>query len=164
MKKVFLTGKPGVGKTTAVKKLIEVIPYEVAGFYTEEIREKGERVGFRLITTWGESFVFAHVDIEGPKVSKYGVDTKVLERVIDHLALPNQEILLIDEIGKMELLSGKFVRWMEKVLTSNKKIIGTVPIRSKHPLVEKIRRTYPVWEVTPTNREAIPFKILDYIK
>ncbi|BAT72360.1 nucleoside-triphosphatase THEP1 [Thermosulfidibacter takaii ABI70S6] len=163
--KLFLTGKPGVGKTTAIIKVLELLQDKGVGFYTKEIREKGKRVGFKLVTTWGESYIFAHVDIDGPRVSRYGVDVRVLEHVIEKINGYSQEkFLIVDEIGKMEMLSGKFLRWVEKHLASHHPFIGTIPIRSRHPLVEKIRQRYNVWEVTPDNREAIPFRVLDLIK
>ena len=49
-----MTGKPGVGKTTVIKKIIEKYKKNIGGFYTEEIREKGHRVGFRIKKTAGE--------------------------------------------------------------------------------------------------------------
>ncbi len=162
--KIFLTGKPGVGKTTAIANLLRLLNQKAVGFYTQEIREEGKRVGFKLVTTWGEEFVFAHISFDGPRVSKYGVNLEVLESVISRInALSSNRLVVIDEIGKMETLSGNFVRWVNRILSSPSPVIGTIPIRSKHPLVEKIRRKYPVWEVTPVNRDAMPFRILDAI-
>ncbi len=163
--KLFITGRPGVGKTTVIKKFCELYPDRVVGFYTQEIREGGRRTGFRIVTTWGEERVFAHVDIDGPRVSRYGVDVKALEEVVGGLkALGQGRVLVVDEVGKMETLSGVFVRWFEGMLSSSTPVVATIPIRSGHPLVNRIRRNYPVWEVTPVNREAMPFRIRDFLK
>ncbi len=163
--KVFLTGKPGIGKTTVVKRFVEMHPDRVEGFYTVEVREGGRRVGFEIVTTWGERRVFAHVDIDGPRVSRYGVDVEALEDVVAKLeAAGADKIIVVDEIGKMELLSGRFFRWVEGLLSKAVPLVATVPVRSGHPLVQKIKRTCPVWEVTSDNRDAIPFRIKDYFR
>ena len=83
MKTVFLlTGTPGSGKTTAIRKIVSRLSCEVGGFYTEEIRESGRRTGFRLITLDGRQGVLAHVDIRrAPHISKYGVDLAVLDSI-----------------------------------------------------------------------------------
>ncbi|MFQ6001621.1 MAG: nucleoside-triphosphatase, partial [Anaerolineae bacterium] len=72
---ILLAGRPGVGKTTVIKQVVEMLGGEAGGFYTEEIRQGGRRLGFKIITLEGEEGVLAHVDIKGaPRVSKYGVN------------------------------------------------------------------------------------------
>ncbi len=45
-KNLLITGLPGIGKTTLIKKLSEELKVlHPAGFYTEEIREEGQRKG-----------------------------------------------------------------------------------------------------------------------
>lgn len=162
-KKLFLTGKPGVGKTTAIVKFVEMNPEEVVGFYTLEERRSGKRVGFNIVTTWGERFPLASVDIEGPKVSKYGVDVEALERIIPRLEKERRgKILVIDEIGKMELLSAKFKAWVQYLLGQEQKMLATIPLRTSDPLINDIKRKFTVWEVTLENRISIPYKISDF--
>ncbi len=118
--KIFITGKPGVGKTTLVKRLYSLAPERFRGFWTEEIRERGRRVGFKVITTEGREGVLAHVGIDSPhRVGKYGVDVRGFEEVVLPIlesCLPLcPKVVLIDEIGKMELFSERFVKVVESI-------------------------------------------------
>jgi len=102
-----ISGKGGVGKTTVVKKVANQLLDRAGGFYTEEIREKGIRKGFLMRTLWGESSILAHVNIKGPfRVGRYGVNVDAFERIVVsclETALKGDKIIIIDEIGKMEL-------------------------------------------------------------
>ena len=82
MKNILLTGRPGCGKTTLIKRVVEELALPAGGFYTEEIRQRGERVGFKIITLSGEEAVFADVDFRTPqRLGKYGLDLAALETV-----------------------------------------------------------------------------------
>jgi nucleoside-triphosphatase len=81
-KKLLLTGQPGCGKTTLIKRVVNDLAPSAGGFYTEEMREAGTRVGFKLITLDGKEAVFAHVDFKTPRrLGKYGLDLSALETV-----------------------------------------------------------------------------------
>ncbi len=113
MKQVYLlTGKPGTGKTSLIKQAIAGMGGKAGGFYTEEIRTQGVREGFRLVTLDGEDAILAHVNTRSPyRVSKYGVDIGAIERIgvpALHKAAQQCDLVVIDEIGKMELFSAKF--------------------------------------------------------
>src|SRR6266853_2271402 len=80
--KVLLTGRPGCGKTTLIKHVVNNLPRRAGGFYTEEIRDGGMRTGFKIVTLAGEEVVFAHVDLKTPEhVGKYQLDLSALERI-----------------------------------------------------------------------------------
>src|SRR6266568_4558929 len=80
--KVLLTGRPGCGKTTLIKRVVSNLARRAGGFYTEEIREGRTRAGFKIVTLDGEEAVFAHVDLKTPEhVGKYGLDLSALERI-----------------------------------------------------------------------------------
>ena len=159
--KIFITGKPGVGKTTLVKRLYSLAPERFRGFWTEEIRERGRRVGFKVITTEGREGVLARVGIDSPhRVGKYGVDVRGFEEVVLPIlesCLPLcPKIVLIDEIGKMELFSERFVRVVEGIVfRRNIKVLATVPVKDVHPLVRRIRRTFRPILITLENREEV---------
>ena len=129
--KILLTGLPGCGKTTAAMQIIESLNCKkVAGFYTQEIREKDKRKGFRWRRLDGATGVLAHVDIKGHfRVGKYGVDVAGFEKSVVPLLdfeRSDAELFVIDEIGKMECLSEKFVTVVRQLFASDKSILATV--------------------------------------
>jgi len=162
-KNLLLTGHPGVGKTTLLMKLIERSrQYPITGFFTEEIRESGDRVGFRAVTLNGSSAVFAHKDYRTDphlRVGRYGVKPDVLESlVLPHLepGRKNARLVFIDEIAKMELLSQKFKEQVWAVLDSPVPVIATVTLKGtgfvKHV---KSRPDATMFTVTTKNRDVI---------
>jgi len=172
--KIGLSGLPGVGKTTTLIKTIEILEeegYVVGGMITEELRENGRRTGFYVLDWMSkEKKVFAHKDFESRhKVGKYGIDVKALEEVgIKALqeAMEKADVIVIDEIGKMEVESKKFVQTVRDILDMDKHIIMTLHKKSRNSLLQEIRRRDDIrmLEVTPINRNLLPFKIVQLIK
>ncbi len=161
MKQVYLlTGQPGTGKTSLITQAVAQMKGEAGGFYTEEIRSRGVRQGFRLVTLSGQEAVMAHVDIRSPhRVSKYGVDVDSLERVgvseLQKSAL-ECELVVIDEIGKMELHSPKFRETVRQIIDSGKKVLGTIML-NPNPWADEVKRHPNVNLVTVTrdNHEQV---------
>lgn len=160
VKAVLLTGRPGVGKTTLVRRVVERLECPAAGFYTEEVREGGRRVGFRLVTLDGRASMMAHVDFRGPhRVGRYGVDLRALDQVAVpeiRRGLREAEVVVIDEIGPMELRSEAFRQAVLEALASPVRLLATVMLRP-HPFADALKRRPEVrlFEVTPANREAL---------
>lgn len=77
---LFLTGRPGIGKTTVRRRIAAFLTgWRLAGFYTQEIRETGQRQEFRVVTFEGVQKIMAHSRIHSPcRVGKYGVDASVI--------------------------------------------------------------------------------------
>jgi nucleoside-triphosphatase len=129
-KNILITGLPGLGKTTLIKQLVyELSRYSPRGFYTEEIRPKEERIGFQLVSLDGKRSMLAHVLIDSPyQIGKYRVDVSAFDSFLDSLRLgtPEGGIVIIDEIGKMECLSMKFVRMIQELLDSKNIVIATI--------------------------------------
>lgn len=140
---ILITGKPRSGKTTLIKKIIEELKLNAGGFYTLEIKKGEKREGFKIISLNGEEGILAHVNIGSPyKVSKYGVDLKNLEEigvksVLD--AIEKKDIIVIDEIGKMELFSKKFRDAVLSALNSEKKVLATIMLKD-NPFTSKIKK------------------------
>jgi nucleoside-triphosphatase len=169
MKRAFLlTGKPGTGKTALIKEALAMTKVKGGGFYTEEIRTGGIRQGFRIVTLDGQEATLAHVSISSPhQVSKYRVDIDSLNRVgVSALrrALKESDLIVIDEIGKMELLSPQFRETVTQAINSGKKVLGTIML-NPHPFADEIKR-HPEVEmslITKDNRTEVMGKVLNWL-
>ena len=164
--KILLTGRPGCGKTTLIRKVISRFPGPMAGFYTQEIRFAGVRAGFELLTLDGQRAVMAHVDIRSShRVGKYGVYIGVL----DELAVPalyqgldENGLLIIDEIGPMEILSHHFRQAVMDVLQSPVRVLGSI-VRRSIPFTDAIksRPNIELIDVRLDNREQLVTDLID---
>lgn len=166
---LLLTGPPGVGKTTAIRRVAAALAGRaVHGFTTEEIREGDHRLGFRLETFDGRRMTLAHADIRSPhRVGRYGVDVAALDSVADSaLAIDKAvEVYLVDEIGKMECLSPRFVAAMRAVLDARRVLVASVALRGGGLIEEAKRRPeVEVWTVTRETREALPERVLEWLR
>ena len=166
MKNILLTGKPGCGKTTVIKKTLEKLQgINAAGFFTEEIREEGERKGFRVSSLNGEEATMAHVDFKGSAaVGKYKVDVEKVEDIAANSLIKgkiNADLIVIDEIGKMELFSELFKISVLEALASPKKVLGTIT-KTDDKFVQDIkeRNDVSMIEVTRENRDTLPEEIV----
>jgi nucleoside-triphosphatase len=167
--KILLTGLPGCGKTTAVMNIIASLGCEkVAGFYTQEIRENNNRKGFRWKRLDGAAGTLAHVDIKGRfKVGKYGVDVADFEKAVVPFLDTEQtdaELFVIDEIGKMECFSEKFVATTRGLFASDKSILATVA-RKGAGLIPEVKN-YPgtqLFKLTRENRDKTIDEILQLL-
>jgi len=143
IKNILVSGPPGCGKTTLIKEILEELKIEAGGFFTQEIRERGERKGFKIKALDGKEGILAHQNINSKfRVSKYGVNLKDLEEIaVPSIlkAIDEGKIVVIDEIGKAELFSEKFKEAVFKALNSKNKVLGTIKI-SKDFFTEKIRK------------------------
>jgi nucleoside-triphosphatase len=163
-KTILLTGRPRVGKTTIIKEVVRSLPGQAGGFYTEEIRERGRRQGFKIVTLDGREGILAHVDIKSPmRVSKYGVNLADLEGIgvtAIREAIARKDYVVIDEIGKMELFSKAFKDAVWEAVHSDKLVLGTITLRP-HPWADRIKALpqVTVVEVTKANRDKIARQI-----
>jgi nucleoside-triphosphatase len=164
---ILLTGRPGIGKTTVIVRLVERLQHlKVAGFYTEEMRERGQRRGFRATTFSDRSIVMAHVDIKTRhRVGRYGVDVPAFEQlVLPELARP-ADLILIDEIGKMECFSSSFVSTVRSLLDAATPVIATVAVSGGGFIAEvKSRPDVEILNVTYENRSDLPKSITSSIR
>jgi nucleoside-triphosphatase len=129
---LLLTGAPGIGKTTVIGRVAERLKgRKLGGFYTKEIREGGERRGFQLVGFEGTGRVIAHIGFpKTHRVGKYGVDVGGIHEATDLLADdPAVQVYLVDEIGKMECLSERFVTAIRTLLIGPKPVVATIALR-----------------------------------
>jgi len=172
-KKFFILGAPGVGKTTLVEYLFDFLKnnlssFNFSGFLTTEIREGAERKGFKIkvLNSDTESILAIRKDLIDPKeikdkpfVGKYVVKIENLEKVVENLEKESEKenvIFIIDEIGKMEIFSLKFRKFIEKLLISPVYLLATVG-KGEDPFLKKLIDFEPAFlcEVTKENRDFL---------
>ncbi|WP_410507118.1 NTPase [Methanosarcina hadiensis] len=168
MLRIAVTGSPGTGKSTVVAKVAEKLAsqpgFKIGGIRTAEIRKGGHREGFSiqdLVT--GETGTLSHIKGNGHRLGKYRINMEDLERIGVN-AIRNSlfcDLVIIDEIGPMELISGAFVAAVEEVLESNKPILAVLHHSSRHPLARRIRKEFEVLAVDTKNRDELPEKIFN---
>lgn len=142
---------------------------DVGGFWTEEIREGGRRLGFAIETISGRKGILAHVNLtDGPRVMKYRVNVKDVESIIvpelAHARESKSTIIIIDEIGKMELCSNRYSEEVRKCLDT-RQVFGTIQER-RHPFLDEVRSREDVslFVLTLDNRDNLPLLLLEHIR
>jgi nucleoside-triphosphatase len=165
MKRILLTGPPQCGKTTVVQRVVATFPGKAAGFYTREVRDRrGRRLGFEIVTLAGEAALLSHVDFLGPhRVGKYGVNLDNFHRV----ALPALEwrpgvdLIVVDEVGKMECLSGRFGSAMESLWRQPVPLLIAVAEKGGGLIAAlKEKPDKLLITVTPANRDELPARLV----
>jgi nucleoside-triphosphatase len=166
---ILLTGWPGVGKTTALRRIVEGLEGSAGGFYTREVRTGGRRTGFELVTLEGERALPATTDPSaelGRPVSfgRYRVDLEAIDAVgvpALVLALQQGRVVVVDEIGPMEIRSARFREAILKILDGEAPVVGTIYGRPQ-PFADRVK-AHPrarVREITMDNRDALPGEVL----
>jgi nucleoside-triphosphatase len=172
--RIFLTGEPGCGKTTAIKKIHQMLTAKarkVGGVVSGEIREKGVRVGFSLedLSTHETGTLARTSQMDGPTLGKYHVNLADIQRVavtaIKH-AILEADVIIVDELGPMELHSVSFTLAVERALATPKNFVGTIHKRASHHLVAAIKSNpaYQILEVTEYNRKELPKTVTEEIE
>ncbi len=159
--RLLLTGPPGVGKTTLVKRVVVKVRDAIrcSGFITEEVRsEEGDRIGFDIVTLDGRRAPLARKGLEtGPRVGDYRVDMQSLESVaVPVMTEPWAQLLVVDEIGLMELKSDHFKRAVLRLLEDERPILGTIRYQ-REPFCDmvKAQQGVEVIEVSYVNRDGL---------
>ncbi|UCF93014.1 MAG: AAA family ATPase [Desulfobacterales bacterium] len=159
-KNILITGAPGTGKTTFIKRLLqELRNFHPVGFYTAELRKGGQRRGFAMKGVDGREGILAHVEFQSPfKVGRYSVDVAGFDDFIRSIAFldPAIRLIILDEIGKMECFSENFRRCVREILDSDKCVIATIALKGGG-LIAEIKRRPDIFlvELTRHNQEAL---------
>ncbi|TYB30501.1 MAG: hypothetical protein FXF47_08940 [Candidatus Mcinerneyibacterium aminivorans] len=163
-KNIFLTGKPGIGKTTGIKRIISKLDKSrIKGFITAEKRNRNERTGFLIKTLNDKMAYMAHVNFDTDyKLGKYFVSVENINKFMVQSMNPDKNSLIIlDEIGKMECLSEKFKTMVLKVLESSNKVLGTISV-SNIKFIKDIheRKDTEILNVNLKNRDKLADKLI----
>ncbi len=168
MSNILLTGPPGVGKTTIIQKIVEQLDCPKRGFYTEEMREDGRRKGFMLVTLDGKKAHLSGTDIESSHwVSHYAVCVENIDEIAVPAIIPAEfdELIVVDEIGKMECCSEKFRHTIVTALNAPNLLLGTIPMGGTGFIrALKNRDDVKIVPVTKKNRTNLPQILLEEIK
>ena len=167
-KNILFTGPPRSGKSTLIEAVVKRIEERVTGFFTREIRDKGRRVGFSINTLDGREGILAHENIKSKlRVGKYGVNLKGIEAIAVPSMIPTRrvQIVVIDEIGKMECFSRLFKETLIRVLGYSNRMIGSIAEKGDH-FIKRIKERDDVWliRMTPQNRDGLVDQLLDSLK
>jgi nucleoside-triphosphatase len=130
-KNILLTGIPGSGKTTLIRKLSEVFKeFNPTGFYTAETMEEDVQTGLLVASLYGDSRLLAHVGLKSKYgVGRFRVDVKGFDAMLDNIFSKDKKtgLYFIDEIGKIECLSRKFCKMVIELLDAEKPVIASIP-------------------------------------
>jgi nucleoside-triphosphatase len=180
--KIGITGLPSVGKTATLERIVKKLEedeFRIGGMITRSVTDEktGKKVGFRVVN-WrtGEEDLFAHLDFDTKFKAEtdegvFNVKPEVLDKVgvkaiRESMAAPDVDIIIIDEVGKMEMHSELFCKTVTDCLDQAKPVIMTLHKKSRNPLLQDIRRRDDVriLEVTAVNKSLLPYKIEKILK
>lgn len=163
----LLEGPPKVGKTVVIRRLVQLLQEGgavVGGFVTDDMRERDRRVGFMVRDVAGPEAVLAHQDFQtGVRVGRFGVDVAAFERVALPALRRAQErggVVIVDELGRMELASAPFVAAVDAVLAGCLPVVATVQV-SEHPVTDALKRRADIKRITVSeaNRDQLPVQL-----
>jgi nucleoside-triphosphatase len=165
--RILLTGPPQCGKTTVVQRVVARFHGRASGFYTQEVRQAGRRLGFEIVTLEGRRAWLSHMDFGGPhRVGKYGVNLDNLHQVaLPALEwFPGVELIVVDEIGKMECLSSLFVASLERVWAAPVALLLTVAQKGGG-YIQKIKEKPDkiLIRVNEANRDQLPEELVNLL-
>ena len=169
-KNVLLTGPPGCGKTTAVRRVAQALGgLRLAGFYTQEVRERGQRIGFEIVGLGGQRRLLAHVDWHSQlRVGRYGVESARLEPIIQAelgQSPGKVDVYVLDEIGKMECLCPSFVEAVRGMLGGPAPVLATIALNGGGLIARvKARPDARLVTVDPANRDDLPVQLASVLR
>ena len=207
-RKVFVSGEPAAGKTTALKRVAEHLRDAGAvcppffGFVTEDRRGAAGRVGFDIVVLHPpapqppppvpntrvalatQTALLPPGSAVGaggkplPTVGQYSVHVDAIDAVMvpviqaavasakAHKVPPGDgaaaAVLVLDEVGKMELLSARFGAAVREALaTPGLAVLGSVALYGRAPVVTTIHQRYTPFVMTTRNRELAPGTLME---
>lgn len=170
---IFITGRPGIGKTSVLLRALDDLKrrgYKIGGMISREVREGGIRVGFEIVDFCnGKRGWLAHRNQPvGPQVGKYRVNLRDLDAVGSQAILnatASDDIVVVDELGPMELLSPAFKDAVVQAIESEKPLLGTIHYRLSDPIIQliKTRSDAEIMEVNYENRESLHKMIAELV-
>lgn len=172
-KNILLTSRPRVGKSTLLLNIIEKLKQigiaDIGGFYTLEASIGGMRIGFDINTIDGRVGQLARVGLDSPfRLGRYGIDMKQFESIaLSALeeAIKRSSVVIIDEIGYMELKSMRFRELVENAFNSPKPVVATI-MRNRFNFPDKLKAREDVMLITVTveNRDKLVDDVAEIVR
>jgi nucleoside-triphosphatase len=141
----------------------------VGGFLTEEVRERGHRAGFTVKSFDGQRALMAHIDwTTGCLVGHYRVDVAAFDRIAMpaiEQALNSADVIIIDEIGPMELCSRKFGQVIGDLFSATAPLIATVHA-NPDPITDELKKRTDVElvKLSAANRDRVLTRLLASVR
>jgi nucleoside-triphosphatase len=138
----------------------------IEGLTTREVREGSSRTGFMItdLSSGQEGWLAKKEGGTGPRVGSYVVVSADLEKIgvkaLERSMIGPADLVIVDEIGPMEMTSVSFRNNISIVLSGRKTVVATVKFGSRYPEVEEARRRSLNWEITKENRESIYRRVI----
>jgi nucleoside-triphosphatase len=161
--RIAVTGPPGIGKSTLVTEVVAGCRLRAGGVLARERRYKDRRIGFELLDlSTGAVGILADEKGSGPQLGKYRVHPEDLDGIGAQSveAALKCDMIVVDEVGPMELTSRRFVSAVEMAIASTKPMLVVLHEWSNHRLAKKIRSTFQVITVTQENRNFLAEQIV----
>lgn len=152
---LFLEGPRGIGKSTLLRECLLPHQDQLAGFCVQRLFDDGQSVGFRAVLLGGVLPPLAREyapNLDGVFISHGKRDIRVLESIITDVQaaalLPRCKMLLLDEIGGIELGSPPFMATLQGILNGSKPCIGVLKSR------ENLEHTFRTLHLGQDYRQA----------
>jgi nucleoside-triphosphatase THEP1 len=132
------------------------------------VRQPGgrNRLGFDVCVLHVPRAPLARKGAPGPRVGRYGVDvTSFDETGVRALEVGLERagtLLVVDELGKMEFFSPRFVELLPRVFGAPNPLLGTIMLR-RHPVADRYRNSpgVEVIHIDERNRDRLPAELAE---
>ncbi|MCL4350075.1 MAG: NTPase [Candidatus Thermoplasmatota archaeon] len=171
--KIGITGPVGSIKADALGKIIDMLKNQgknIQGVLVTEIMEQGKLRGYSILDIYTKrKIVFADTSISSRvKIDKIGVDTRLLEELLIpslQRAVESADVIVIDEVGKLENTTKSIQKVINDALNSTRPILVTIHKKSRNPVLQEIRALEGVriFDITPINRSLLPYRVMKVI-
>ncbi len=174
--KILITGPPRCGKTTLVSRIsteLKKLNNEIFGFITEEVKKGQKRIGFRAIdiNLKNECWLSRKTNKKTQyMVGSYNVFIdefeQFLEKCFENFSIDNSNnLIIIDEIGKMELFSHKFVSLISEMFKSKSSILATIGQKLRHPVKDMLlqMKNIKIYNLTRNNFDEIKSNLIQML-